>query len=203
MAFDDPKDKGQAEPGFKTEAIEPIIMDLERRIEKLKTDFILYFSGEIKLPPEKERETVEKAVNHVQLTGAKSARVNLLIQNLASRFSLFNNMWLKRMNEVETGMNPRQRSKRSPTQAVPEVGYLSPSQMVSIEVPLSAADAKTYDALYDQYKQFASGKVEKLYDKEILIKSMKEKMSSFKLTDANVVFSYSGSKVSIKLKKKV
>ncbi len=81
------------------------IQRLNSRIEQLKIQYTLFFSGEIRLPPEKERETVENSIRKILESEYKSPRMNLLVQNLASSFSLYNNMWLKKMNELETGVS--------------------------------------------------------------------------------------------------
>ncbi len=77
------------------------IAELEKKIDDLKTEYVLFFNGDTKLPPEKKREDLEKAVRKMIYGGSKTARMDMIIQNLAQRFSLYNNLWLKKLNELE------------------------------------------------------------------------------------------------------
>ena len=44
----------------------------------------------------------------------------MIIQNLAPRFSLYNNLWLKKLNEMESGVSKLQKKKAPPPQAKPQ-----------------------------------------------------------------------------------
>ena len=92
-------------------ATERQIAELEIKIDALKAEYLLFFSGEIRLPPEKKREDLEKAVRKLIYGGAKTPRMDMIIQNLASRFSLYNNLWLKKLNELESGVSAIQKKK--------------------------------------------------------------------------------------------
>ena len=45
--------------------------------------------------------------------GAKTAKMSMIIQNLAARFSLYNNLWLKQLNEMESGISRLQKKKNA------------------------------------------------------------------------------------------
>ena len=76
---------------------------LEKKIDDLKAEYILFFNGDTRQPPEKKREDLEKAIRRLIYGGSKSAKMEMIIQNVAQRFSLYNNMWLKKLNELEIG----------------------------------------------------------------------------------------------------
>ena len=86
--------------------LEQSILKLDQRIENLKIDFNLFFSGEVSIPPEKERGSIENQIRKLSNEEQKSAKINLLIQNISSKFALYNNMWLKRLHEIEVGIVP-------------------------------------------------------------------------------------------------
>lgn len=91
--------------------IEGKIMELSRKLEDLVMQFNLYFSGEIRVPPEKERESLAASIRTLQNSSPGNATASLLMQNLNSRFALYNNMWLKKMHDFEVGLPLRPQAK--------------------------------------------------------------------------------------------
>ncbi len=77
------------------ENIEQLIGTLNRRIEGLKLQFNLFFSGELKRPPEKEREDIEKKVRSLLTTRLSEAGIQKLIEKA---WQLEN---IKNINEIE------------------------------------------------------------------------------------------------------
>ena len=172
------------------------IAQLEKKIDDLKAEYILFFNHETKLPPEKKREDLEKAIRKMIYGGAKSARMDLIIQNLAQRFNLYNNLWLKKLNEMEFGTSVLQKKKiaEPPT---------PPSSRVKgqFEVYITLNDEKTFERLVDAYRELLphSGKTEKERDK--IIDSMKAKLLTHNMVEAHVAFAIQNGKLSIKIKK--
>lgn len=176
------------------EAAEMMIQDINQRVERLQVDFNLYFQGELRVPPEKERTDLEKKIRNLLFSGKKGARLNLLIQNLSSRFSLYNNMWLKRMNEIETGVSKIQRKK---------VAYMEQERQrkpkgASVNVSLNSEDS--FDQLFDQYSNLVAKKSKTPPDKDKVINSIKAKMISSNVIDAKVNLSIVKGKLKIKIK---
>jgi hypothetical protein len=171
------------------------IAELERKIDDLKSEYILFFNGEIKLPPEKKREDLEQAIRKLIYGGAKTARMDMIIQNVASRFSLYNNLWLKKLNELEGGTSPLQKKKASKPPPPPK------HEKGAREIYLNLNDEDSFERLYDAYCDLlpSSGKTDK--EKERIIDSMKAKMVTHNLIEAKVTFSLQKGKLSIKIKK--
>ncbi|UCH95848.1 MAG: hypothetical protein JSV88_03120 [Candidatus Aminicenantes bacterium] len=182
------------------ESIEAFIQDMDHRVENLKVQFNLFFSGEIRIPPEKEREELETRIRNLMSRGHKSPRVNLLIQNLGSRFSLYNNMWLKRLNELETGISVIKRKKTAYTEESkpPPKPIIPKVKPVNVDVSLNSEDS--FEKFFDNYSRLLPQKNRAALDKEKVINSIKTKLITANLVDAQVNLSLQKGKVKIKIK---
>lgn len=171
------------------------IRNIEKRIDNLKISFNLFFSGELDVPPETEREAVEKLVRNMLYSGHKAARLNLLMQNVASRFTLYNNMWLKKLNELETGVITIKRNKTSSAD--------EPSKSWNTKIyGVSLNNENSFENLYEKYVSlFPKASSQNPLNKESLIRSIKTKMISTNLVDAKAAISVSQGKLKIRLKK--
>ncbi len=56
--------------------IEDQIRKTEGRIEALKTDFNLFFAGELNIPPEIERKNIEKVIRNIQAKDLRSSKLD-------------------------------------------------------------------------------------------------------------------------------
>jgi len=177
--------------------IEILINEMSRRVEDLKLKFNLFFSGEIRVPPEKEREELEGRIRNLMSKGHKSPRINLLIQNLGSRFSLFNNLWLKRLNELETGVSILQRKK---TAFMEEAKKPPPPKAKPIDVGISLNHEESFEKFFDSYSRMCSPNAQKSLDKDKIINSVKAKLITENMVDAQVNLSLKDGKVKIKIK---
>ncbi len=173
---------------------ELMLQDLSRRIEELKVQFNLYFTGELRVPPEKERNDLEKRIRNLLFSGQKKARLNLLIQNVSSKFTLYNNMWLKRLNELETGIAVIKRKPGSYREEPPP----PKPRAKSVNVSLNSEDS--FEKFFDNYISMSSKKPEKPVDKEQVINSIKTKLITSNLIDARVDLSVEKGKLKIKIK---
>jgi hypothetical protein len=171
------------------------IADLERKIDDLKAEYLLFFNGELRQPPEKKRTDLEHAIRQLIYSGAKTARIDMIIQNLASRFSLYNNFWLKKLNEAEFGA-PLHHKKHPPQPPAAPKKEKGPQ-----EILLNLNDEESFERLAEAYQALwpASGKTAN--DKENIIDSMKAKMLTHNLVEAKVSLSMKDGKLSIKIKK--
>lgn len=176
-------------------ATEKQIADLERKIDELKSKYILFFSGELKQPPEKEREYIETAVRKLVYGGAKTPRMDMIIQNLASRFSLYNNLWLKKLSELESGTQVIQK-KKTITHAPPPR-----REKERREISLNLNDEDSFERLYEAYRELlpVTGKTDR--EKNKIIDSMKTKMLTHNMVEAKVSVALQNGKLSIKIKK--
>lgn len=171
------------------------IAQLEKKIDDLKAEYILFFNHETKMPPEKKREDLEKAVRKMIYGGAKTARMDMIIQNLANRFNLYNNLWLKKLNEMEFGTSLLQKKQA----AKPPPPSKRGKEKLDVYVTLN--DEKTFERLVDAYRELlpANGKTEK--ERQKIIDGMKAKMLTHNLVEAHVSFAIQDGKLSIRIKK--
>ena len=176
---------------------EHTIRSLDLRIENLKSAYNLFFSGEIRVPPEKERTDIEKSLRNLTYSSAKSPRTTMMILNLASKFSLYNNLWLKKLNELESGVSPRQKKARP--FASPAAPAKNQGQKEN-EIIVRMTDESTFENLYRAYRQLKpdSGEGEQ---KEKIIQAIKSKLTASNLATARIELSSRQGKINIKIKK--
>jgi hypothetical protein len=171
------------------------ITDLERKIDELKSKYILFFAGELKQPPEKERDYIEGAVRKLVYSGAKTARIDMIIQNLASRFSLYNNLWLKKLNELESGVQVIKKKTAHPPAPPPR------REKELLEISLNLNDEESFERLYEAYREMHPEGARMDREKDRIIGSIKAKMLTYNLVEAKVSVALQKGKLSIKLKK--
>ncbi len=174
--------------------IEQLISNLNQRIENLKIQFNLFFSGEIRIPPENEREEIEKMVRTLLLSQYKSPTNTLLIQNLSSTFSVYNNMWKKRLMEVETGMVTIKKKKT----AYYEEPKPAPQKEHLLDVSLNKEES--FEKYFAKYHLLSKKGSADETQKEKVINSLKAKLISQNLIDAKVILSVSKGKLKLKIK---
>jgi hypothetical protein len=173
---------------------------LEKKIDDLKQKYILFFSGESKQPPEKEREDLEKAVRSLIYGGAKSARIGMIIQNLASRFNLYNNLWLKQMTELESGVSRLQKKKGFAPPPPPAPRPQAKKDAPGREIFLSLNDEGSFDKFFTAYQQQLPANARSSADKEHIINSMKSKMVTHNLVEIRVNVTLKNGKLNITIK---
>lgn len=173
---------------------ELMLQDIGRRIEELKVQFNLYFAGEFRVPPEKERNDLEKRIRNLLYAGHKTARLNLLIQNVSSKFTLYNNMWLKKLNELETGIAIIKRKPGSYHEPPP------PPKPKKKSVNVSLNSEESFEKFFDNYMKMSDKKPKNPVDKEQVINSIKTKLITSNLVDAKVNLSVEKGKLKIKIK---
>jgi hypothetical protein len=176
---------------------EQTIRALDLRIENLKSAYNLFFAGEIRVPPEKERTDIEKSLRNLTYSSAQSPRTAMLILNLASKFSLFSNLWLKKLNELESGVSPRKGKAGSFAPSAAPAGNQGEKEN---EIIVRMTDDKTFDDFYRVYRQLKpdSGEGEQ---KEKIIRAVKGKLTASNLATARIELSIQQGKINIKIKK--
>lgn len=179
--------------------MELLVQEINRRIEDLKVQFNLFFTGELRIPPEKERGDLEKRIRNLIYADQKSPRLNLLIQNVSSRWSLYNNMWLKKLNEIETGMHVIQRKKTAyMDMEEPKAPPKAKAKAKTVNVSLNSEES--FDKFFDNYVKMLTDKEKTVPDKEQVINSLKSKLITSNVIDAKVNLSIEKGKVKIKIK---
>ncbi|MCK4836085.1 MAG: hypothetical protein KAT17_05590 [Candidatus Aminicenantes bacterium] len=178
----------------KGSGLEQLIVSLDRRIEDLKIKFNLFFSGELNIPPEKERGDIEKQIRNILSSEHKSAKLTILIQNIASKFTLYNNMWLKRLYEIEVGIVPLHKKRTNNLGEQPDQSIKQKVLLISLN------DENSFEQFYNQYCEMSKNKSQKKFDKEKIINSLKTKMITANLIDAKINIVTKHGKVKISLK---
>jgi predicted RND superfamily exporter protein len=176
--------------------VELLLHNLNNTIERLKAEYTLFFAGEIRVPPEQERERLEKKMRNLVSGGSRNPRIALLIQNVSSKFSLYNNMWLKRLNEQESGIV---RSRKKPV-IYKDVEKKKPPMKSSVDVSLNSEES--FEKFYENYKKMSLLQSEKLVNKEKMINSIKSKLITANIVDVKIELHIEKGKVKLKLKKK-
>lgn len=172
------------------------IRKTEGRIEALKTDYNLFFLGELSIPPEIERKNIEKVIREIQSKDLRSGKLDFLLQNLSSRFYLYNNMWLKKLNQLESGIINR--PSKVPKYEMSE----KPDTPMSKDSAVSLNKESSFDSFYDEYDRMVrQSKKGKGKSKDDLINTIKLKMISENIIDANIKLTVNKGKVQIKIKK--
>lgn len=175
--------------------LEQLIRGLDKKIEEIKIQFNLFFSGEINIPPEKERGDTEKQIRNIIAAEQKSAEINILIQNIASKFALYNNMWLKKLHEIEVGLVA---VKKKPIGTAQEYQDKKAKQK---DIAVSLNSENSFEQFFKDYCSLSKKKSFKSSDKESIINSLKSKMITASLVDAKVNLLLKQGKVKIRIKK--
>jgi len=182
-------------------ASEKEVTVLERKIDDLKQKYILFFAGESKLPPEQERTDCEKAIRNLIYGGAKTAKMGMIIQNLAARFSLYNNLWLKQLNESESGVSRVQKKKNAAPSSPAKFQPQQKKEKGYQEVLLNLNDENSFENLFEAYLQLLPKDSKAAKDKDSIINTMKTKMLTHNLVEARVSVAFQNNKLSIIIKK--
>ncbi len=181
-----------------TGAIERQLSDLTGRIEALQKAYTLYFSGELKVPPEKERTGLEQMIRSLSNVELQAPRLALMLQNLTARFSAFNGMWLKRLRDKEAGIGefvpvrpkaPPSAPREAPPQEAPE-GLL-----------LALGDEKSFASLYDHYAGLAANASLTPIPREKMVMVIRKKLEDSKMDRASVTLTLTGGKLNLKVKR--
>ncbi len=178
--------------------VEQMVMVINNRIEALKTEYNLFFAGEIRVPPEREREALEKAVRNILYKEYKAPTVRFLIQNMSQRFALYNNMWKKKLNEIETGALIIQKKRAAYMEDQEAPKKKKKLKGISMDISLNREDS--FDKFYDTYNKLLKKKGASESQKEKLINSLKTKLITSNLVDAKVSLSVSEGKLKLKIK---
>lgn len=190
------RDTSQTQPEVNLGTLEHQLMDIDHRIEALKTQYNLFFARELKVPPEKEREQLERQVKTMASIGTRSPRINLLVQNTIAKFNLYNNMWQKRLSGLESGYG--ESVARKPAAPPPAA---RPAAAGGATARLQIDDDLSFDTFYDAYCETLKNAGVPPIPKEKLVPALKAKLQANTLKSAAVEMTVVEKKVNIKLKK--
>lgn len=175
--------------------LEAKIMELSHHLDELILQFNLYFSGELRVPPDMDRQTLAASIRNLQNAGSANATGAFLMQNLNSRFALYNNMWLKKMHDIEVGT------------PLPAKGQIPPPKRT--EKPKPPESANTFDvqnpdsikAIYAQYQALMTQNNQKAISDTALATALANRMREAHVDKASVSISFENGKLKIRLRK--
>jgi len=179
---------------------ERLIGELHSKIENLKIQYNLYFSRELRVPPEKERVEMEALIRKLLINEQKSTRLKLIIQNLSSKFWVYNNLWKKKMNEIETGavILPMKSSANPLTMGKKVIEGAANPAIKELNVNLNNEDS--FELFAEEFNNMFP---QKSALQQKIVDNLKLKMISENIIDAKISLSLKNGKVNIKLKRTI
>jgi len=106
-------------------------------------------------------------------------------------------LWLKRLNELETGTSVLQRKK---TAYMEENKKPTPTKGKPIDVEISLNHEESFEQFYNNYSRMCPPNAQKSLNKDKIINSVKAKLITENMVDAQVNLSLKDGKVKIKIK---
>ncbi|MCP4156204.1 MAG: hypothetical protein GY757_51260 [bacterium] len=186
------------------ENVELLSMRIQNKIEHLKTQFNLYFAGELRVPPEQEREAVEKMVRDLLYSHYKSPKSQLLIQNITQKFSLYNNMWKKKLNDIETGNTPLQKQRVAYMQQQDELKKEKKKpkkkKLKETTMNVSLNSEESFENFYNSYAKILKKDSVTEAQKDNVINSIKMKLITQNLVDAKISLHVKDGKLKMRIK---
>ncbi len=172
--------------------IEKKISNLNQKVHFLETAFNQFFSGEALVPPSKERERLEKEIRALQNKMIRSPRIRLAIENLFAKFSLYNNKWLKRLNDVESGklFIEKQKILKSPTKKK----ITRPDGVVSVK------DDSSLNGMLNNYAELFGKKAEDPKFRAKIAGTIKAQMDKAKIDTAKVSLKVIDGKLKVQIR---
>lgn len=175
-------------------SLESSVLELSRKLEDLIMQFNLYFNGELRVPPEKERESLAASIRNLQNLHQKSATGAFLMQNLNARFALYNNMWLKKMHDIEVGLPLRPGPK-------PTSQTAAPVKKTEKATTLDLNEPDTFKEVYSQYQALMTRNQQKVISDKALTEALARRMKEASVEKATVSLSFENGKLKIRLRK--
>jgi hypothetical protein len=176
--------------------LESKLIDLSRKLEDLIMQFNLYFSGELRVPPDMDREALAASIRNLQNTHPANASGSFLMQNLNARFALYNNMWLKKMHDIEVG-HPL--PPKAPTQPPKRTEGPKPTPQTTHTFDVGNPDS--IQAVYAQYHELMTRNNQKAISDKALATALANRMKEAHVEKASVSLSFENGKLKIRLRK--
>lgn len=97
--------------------------ELERAIKELRIEFERFFNGALETPPEPLREQIHRRLRALRNTNLQSAVETFRLNSLEARFNSFNDMYGRRLRDLEegraqTGAGAQPRPRHDPERGV-------------------------------------------------------------------------------------
>lgn len=104
--------------------------ELEVGIEAVRLAYEKYFGGIERVPPAKQRATLEKAMRNVETRGITNTVIRFRLNGLRARLITYKHYWTRMENQLERGMSRRDllRRRRNQSTAQPPVPEAPPAE---------------------------------------------------------------------------
>jgi hypothetical protein len=92
---------------------------LNREVQQLRVDFERFFNGALPFPPEELRGRVQAQIRHLRgLSNGATAVDSFRLSDLEARFNSYNELFNRRLRDVEEGRHPAARPAPPPPPGV-------------------------------------------------------------------------------------
>ena len=176
--------------------IEKKISELNSKLEILKKEYDLFFAGEVRVPPEQLREHLEREVRKLTLMEFRKPRLNLIVNNFVNKFTVYNSMWKKRLNEIELGLKVIKKKKTVYFEKPPE------KKEEKKAVELNLGDENSFEKFFDEYKKLLPEEKQQNINKDQVINTIKTKLITSNIIQTKVEIVKDKGKIKLKIIKK-
>ena len=111
---------------------------LEKSIRLLQIEWEKFFGGVEKKPPTDLKTRVESMVRRYSNQEIRNNTERFRYQNLASRYNVFNELWMKRLRALEEGRVVGMHGSRAPQLAIPPPPPVIPAREVAVAARAAA-----------------------------------------------------------------
>lgn len=126
-------------PGAKADALARRVEILTREIERFRVASQRFLAGDLKIPPEEQRDRIAGMIRHLRTSNLQSTALNFRLGSLEARFQALVDLFGRRLRAVEEGAEAARRASEGAA-APPD-----PSRGVVIG---DRADSVSVNALY-------------------------------------------------------
>ncbi len=127
---------------------------LERKVSDLRVEFERFFSGVLKLPPNKVKQTVQEQLRKLSNLEVDKAAERFRLQALQSRFNSLSDLWERKIQAREEGKSLATLHMRSgvPDEPTPQAGVRKVAEKRDEKPPSDVKPRKVdFRPLFEKY----------------------------------------------------
>ena len=144
---------------------------LEEAIRLLNIEFSKYFNGALPIPPEEMRTAVRKQFQRVRTRRMRAFADRFRLNTLETRLTVFNELWNRRLREME-GVAQRPSTVQvtttkahDPVAGINFEGTDHREQVEALYNELYSSSGRSKKADFDSFRSYLDGQIDKLKDK--------------------------------------
>ncbi len=134
------------------EELELILVQLEKRLDRLRALYEQYFIGIEKVPPYQVQKDVVRMVHRLQRAKIKRAQGKFRANSLIQRYNTQKAYWLRSMREMEEGKHRTQVGRAERRKAKIDEHGLTPADHMAIKMVRNAKGDEAADAAQEARK---------------------------------------------------